>query len=70
MCNIWKTHICDNQNTCFIKKHEYKCVKKSKFLFYSHLSLSKDMGQREKGNDSKQQNQPSVDGGGGLDGGD
>jgi len=28
------------------------------------------MGQREKGNDSKQQNQPSVDGGGGLDGGD
>ena len=46
-----KAHICDHQNTCFIKlgREEHKCLHiKILILLSPHLSLSKDLGLKRK----------------------
>ena len=67
-----KAHICDHQNTCFIKKAgKYKCLQiKIPILLYPLLSLLKDLGLKRKRKWLDHHRQPLVDRGWGMGGGD
>ena len=68
-----KAHICDHQNTCFIKlEKQYKCFinQNSYSTFSPFFTIKKHEFEEKKENNLGHHCQPSVDGGGGFDRGD